>query len=359
MMGWLYKMGGFVKNWKHRWFVAREGKLTYFHGTNDPTPLGSVDLQGVTVDVCEPNEINARNQCLHYFKVVPPRAGMRTYYFGADKESDMIAWIGVLGAQSCYGITLDSERHSNQLRGPVPRSLVRSHTFTSTRERPHSSGSDSFSNSSGAPPPSVLFSGPATRSSERASLPSNPIHAGSGRPPASGSNGLRGSDIAPRASVEEEFDERYLSSQNEPTYHPSVPVDMSSTMSAAEQATLLQEVDSFQGGYIYSADELEEAAQLQQYMRATEMPPSDEHGGSATPMTLAGAVQRLIAQQQRNGAEQLLTEVVLTRFPRLVDAMDYDPLAFTQMIAGNDISSGNRQSASHVRPSSAGRATYF
>ena len=44
-MGWLYKQGGFVKNWKQRWFVAREGKLTYYSNASVPTPLGVINLK--------------------------------------------------------------------------------------------------------------------------------------------------------------------------------------------------------------------------------------------------------------------------------------------------------------------------
>lgn len=373
MMGWLYKMGGFVKNWKRRWFVAREGTLTYFHKAADPTPLGSVDLHSVTVDVCEPSEINARNQCLHYFRVVPPRAGMRTWYFGAESEADMIAWIRVLAAQSCYGIALDRERHSNQMRGTSSRQpMVRSLTFTSgDHGRPPSGRSNEFFHSGGAPPPSALLQQQASyhSTSERSSLPSKPIRAFGGASHHAGAP----VGAAGNAATDEEFDdERYLSSVNQPAYEPSVPVDLSSTLSKDQQASLLQEVEACQtqGAYIYSADELEDAATLQQYLRVTPLTPGAAlaepvHG----PETLASALRRLVARSQLADAEQLLTEVVLTRFPRLVDAMDYDPLAFTQLVAGGDISAlGGRfgndggdalRSSASGKPAPASRGVYF
>ncbi len=43
-MGWLIKKGGFVKNWKRRWFVLRLNKLSYFGKPGDPSPLGIIDL---------------------------------------------------------------------------------------------------------------------------------------------------------------------------------------------------------------------------------------------------------------------------------------------------------------------------
>jgi len=71
-----------------------------------------------------------------------------------------------------------------------------------------------------------------------------------------------------------------------------------------------------------------------------------------------------VASRQLAEAEQLLTEVVLTRFPRLVDAMDYDPLAFTQLVAGGDISAiggrfGNGGGDELKAPSVASRGVYF
>jgi hypothetical protein len=366
MMGWLYKMGGFVKNWKRRWFVAREGTLTYFHKASDPTPLGSVDLHSVTVDVCEPSEINARNQCLHYFRVVPPRAGMRTWYFGAESEADLVAWIRVLGAQSCYGVALDRERHSNQMRGMSSRQpLVRSLTFTSgDHGRTPSDHGSEFFNSGGAPPPppsQLLQQQHASYHStrERSSLPTKPVRAFGSASHHAG---------APIGATDEEFDdERYLSSINQPAYEPSVPVDMSSALSEDQQASLLQEVEACQaqGAYIYSADELEDAAKLQQHLRITPLAPGAAVAGPVHgPETLESTLRRLVASRQLAEAEQLLTEVVLTRFPRLVDAMDYDPLAFTQLVAGGDISAiggrfGNGGGDELKAPSVASRGVYF
>lgn len=323
MMGWLLKQGGFVKNWKRRWFVAREGTLTYFARANDPTPLGSVDLRNVTVDVCEPGEINARNTMLYYFRVVPPRMGMRTYYFGAESEADMIAWIRVLGAQSCFGLAVDRERHSAQLGGSTRGAkLMRSLTFTSGSGHDHG---DMFFHSGSVAPPSELRQPPPAsyHQTDRASLPSR-IRVGSN------------AAHAPMGAEEEFDDERYLSSVNQPAYQASVPVDLSSTLSADQQARLLQEVEDCQGQgmYIYSAEELEEATAMQQHLRSNHMAQDSPAG----PETLASALKRMVENHQLAGAEQLLTEVVLTRFPRLVDAMDYDPLAFTQMISAGDIS---------------------
>ncbi|RLN10624.1 hypothetical protein BBO99_00002226 [Phytophthora kernoviae] len=233
--GWLYKQGGFVKNWKKRWFVAREGKMMYYHTPSDATPLGVVNLRRVTVEICEAREVNARNKNLHFFKVVPPSADQRTYFFGANTQQDLVNWIHVLAMPPC--------------------------------------------------------------------VPAQPV------------------------------------------------ADLTSTLSAREQASLLQEVNGFEAGiYIYSADELQEAARLQRYMRETRRASADDpdpdpdpmlsasHGLKASPPgSLSRQLHQYVVQKRMGDAEQLLTELVLTKFPGLIDAMDHDPLAFTQLIAGGDI----------------------
>lgn len=137
---------------------------------------------------------------------------------------------------------------------------------------------------------------------------------------------------------------------------PAEPVaDLANTLSAREQESLLQEVNGFEAGiYIYSADELLEAAQLQKYMRETrgastrtgsDPDPDPDPALSAAyglkdspPGTLSRQLHQYMVQKRLGEAEQLLTELVLTKFPTLIDAMDHDPLAFTQLIAGGDIS---------------------
>ncbi|KAF1788552.1 hypothetical protein GQ600_23179 [Phytophthora cactorum] len=56
MQGWLYKQVVSSKTGRAM-VVAREGKMMYYHGMSDATPL----------DI-EAHEVNARNKCLHFFK---------------------------------------------------------------------------------------------------------------------------------------------------------------------------------------------------------------------------------------------------------------------------------------------------
>ncbi|RLN14741.1 hypothetical protein BBJ28_00021365, partial [Nothophytophthora sp. Chile5] len=418
MMGWLYKQGGFVKNWKKRWFVAREGKLTYYNGASDATPLGVVNLRRVTVDSCELREVNARNKNLHYFKVVPPSADQRTYFFGANSEQDLVGWIHVLGAQSAYGLARlgsglqrrPGAARSNTFSIPTPHQQqlqTQNQALSGFRRRQNSSGShSSHDGSTRASLPSGVLSAPASMlplQQVRQSAQFNSTELSFHLPPedadlqaaaeaavsaSTSSSGRRESlpndvtsamqrSLELRASsftdCEEQEGDRLSSTSASamPPCRPAQPVaDLTSTLSAREQESLLQEVNGFQGGiYIYSADELQDAARLQKHLRETRVaPPPGTNGGNSDsdPVpadSLTRYLQQLVALKQMDEAEKLLTQLVLTKFPSLIDAMDHDPLAFTQLIAGGDIALAGRrlqeQAAASQGNSGHRRAIFF
>lgn len=354
IMGWLYKQGGFVKNWKKRWFVAREGKIMYFHGASDPTPLGTVDLRRVTVDVCEPYEMNARNQCLYYFKVVPPRRDSRTYYLGADSEQEMVRWIRALGKQSCYGISGSNSAARNEWSSSLTDERDGSRGGSNAHER-YSDSRIAY----GQPatiPVSVLsvrsppgrngdeqrFSAVATlstRGQNATELTYNFRPSGGHRESFPGQSPQQQqyeeqqqqrSSSSRRQSLymteNDEDEAQFLNSKTQPKYVASKPLEFELMISDNERATMLQEVENFGGGvYVYSADELNEIARLQKHLRA--------NYASDKMSTLNAVLQRLISQRRLSDAEEMLVDIVIKFFPRLVDAMDYDPIAFTQMVA--------------------------
>ncbi|ESO11902.1 hypothetical protein HELRODRAFT_156254 [Helobdella robusta] len=47
--GWLWKQGGRVKSWKHRWFILNDNCLYYFEFTTDKEPKGIIPLENVQV----------------------------------------------------------------------------------------------------------------------------------------------------------------------------------------------------------------------------------------------------------------------------------------------------------------------
>lgn len=352
IMGWLYKQGGFVKNWKKRWFVAREGKIMYFHGASDPTPLGTVDLRRVTVDVCEPHEMNARNQCLYYFKIVPPQRDARTYYLGADSEQEMVRWIRALGKQSCYGLSGSNTGTRSEWSASLTDERDGSRSSGGAHER-YSDSRIAYGQPAtiplsafavrGSPPGSShdeqapRFSSAAmvsTRGQNATELTYNFRPSGGHRESFPGqspqqqqqrSSSSRGQNSLYMTENDED-ESQFLNSKTQPQYVVSKPLEFELMISDNERATMLQEVENFGSDvYVYSADELNEIARLQKHLRANYT--SDKMS------TLNAVLQRLISQRRLADAEELLVDVVIKFFPRLVDAMDYDPIAFTQMVA--------------------------
>ena len=47
--GWLLKQGGFVKNWKQRYFILNSGVCYYFTDPDANSPQGSFSLAGAKV----------------------------------------------------------------------------------------------------------------------------------------------------------------------------------------------------------------------------------------------------------------------------------------------------------------------
>ncbi|XP_041938710.1 uncharacterized protein si:ch211-234p6.5 isoform X3 [Alosa sapidissima] len=87
--GWLYKKDSMgLKLWKRRWFVLSEYCLFYYKDSREETVLGSIPLPSYNVLFCTPRECKNRK---YTFKVV--HKGMRTYFFSADTQEDMLGWV--------------------------------------------------------------------------------------------------------------------------------------------------------------------------------------------------------------------------------------------------------------------------
>ncbi|CAI5716531.1 unnamed protein product [Peronospora farinosa] len=382
MQGWLYKQGGFVKNWKKRWFVAREGKMMYYHGISDATPLGVVNLRRVTVQNCEPHEVNARNKCLHFFKVVPPSAGQRIYLFGAESEQDLVAWINVIGSQSAYGIVNGlfprrpsvphnntfvtrasyQQVHQTQSRGAERNCCLSNDESRWSDTRP-AHGTVRNVSSAKLNATELSFHLPHSEDtfqpelSEAATSSSSNCEDRDSIPSTNSGTAERATDSRSLSFTDYNDNEEDRLSSTSVSAMPrcvlAEPVaDLMNTLSARERALLLEEVNGVETGiYIYSADELQEAARLQTYMRETRG--ASSHTGAdpdpdpalsaacgltaSPPGTLCRQLHRYVVQKHMGDAEQLLTELVHTKFPGLIDAMDHDPLAFTQLIVSGDI----------------------
>ncbi|KAM9299060.1 pleckstrin homology domain-containing family A member 4 [Gastrophryne carolinensis] len=87
--GWLYKQDSQgLRLWKRRWFVLSNFCLFYYRDSREETVLGSILLPSYEILPANSREVKNRR---FSFKAEHP--GMRTYYFGADTQEDMNAWI--------------------------------------------------------------------------------------------------------------------------------------------------------------------------------------------------------------------------------------------------------------------------
>ncbi|KAK3853635.1 hypothetical protein Pcinc_039837 [Petrolisthes cinctipes] len=85
--GYLTKLGGKLKTWKKRYFVLKDGTLTYWKSQSDihRKPAGQITLN----EVCRV----ARSEGAHTFEV---NTGKKTYYLTADNTALVEDWVRVL-----------------------------------------------------------------------------------------------------------------------------------------------------------------------------------------------------------------------------------------------------------------------
>ncbi|KAK7919693.1 hypothetical protein WMY93_010977 [Mugilogobius chulae] len=90
--GWLYKKDSSgLRLWKRRWFVLSNYCLFYYKDSREESVLGSIPLPSYKILFCTPRECKNRK---FTFKVV--HQGMRSYFFSADTQEDMLGWVRAL-----------------------------------------------------------------------------------------------------------------------------------------------------------------------------------------------------------------------------------------------------------------------
>ncbi|XP_047372556.1 pleckstrin homology domain-containing family A member 7 isoform X3 [Sciurus carolinensis] len=106
--GWLHKQDSSgMRLWKRRWFVLADYCLFYYKDSREEVVLGSIPLPSYVISPVAPEDRISRK---YSFKAVhtgmraliynsstvgsqAEHSGMRTYYFSADTQEDMNAWI--------------------------------------------------------------------------------------------------------------------------------------------------------------------------------------------------------------------------------------------------------------------------
>ncbi|XP_023695613.1 pleckstrin homology domain-containing family A member 4 isoform X3 [Paramormyrops kingsleyae] len=104
--GWLYKQDSSgLKLWKRRWFVLSDFCLFYYKDSREEAVLGSIPLPSYRILFCTPRECKNRK---YAFKAV--HQGMRSYFFSADTQEDMLGWVRALSQSAC----MDTEGSLNR-----------------------------------------------------------------------------------------------------------------------------------------------------------------------------------------------------------------------------------------------------
>nr|XP_012636136.1 pleckstrin homology domain-containing family A member 7 isoform X7 [Microcebus murinus]XP_012636137.1 pleckstrin homology domain-containing family A member 7 isoform X7 [Microcebus murinus] len=106
--GWLHKQDSSgMRLWKRRWFVLADYCLFYYKDSREEAVLGSIPLPSYVISPVAPEDRISRK---YSFKAVhtgmraliynsstvgsqAEHSGMRTYYFSADTQEDMNAWV--------------------------------------------------------------------------------------------------------------------------------------------------------------------------------------------------------------------------------------------------------------------------
>ncbi|XP_074257239.1 pleckstrin homology domain-containing family A member 7 isoform X4 [Saimiri boliviensis] len=106
--GWLHKQDSSgMRLWKRRWFVLADYCLFYYKDSREEAVLGSIPLPSYVISPVAPEDRISRKYC---FKAVhtgmraliynsstagsqAEQSSMRTYYFSADTQEDMNAWV--------------------------------------------------------------------------------------------------------------------------------------------------------------------------------------------------------------------------------------------------------------------------
>lgn len=86
--GFLTKQGGFIKNWKTRWFVLQKSNLKYYRLRSDTHPIRDIDLRDCTE--CVMDYSLGQENC---FRLVFP---WRTFYLCATTDIEAKEWVEII-----------------------------------------------------------------------------------------------------------------------------------------------------------------------------------------------------------------------------------------------------------------------
>ncbi|XP_047954752.1 pleckstrin homology domain-containing protein 1 [Salvia hispanica] len=91
--GWLTKQGEYIKTWRRRWFVLKQGKLFWF---KESTVTRASRPRGV-IPVADCLTVKGAEDVLHRQFAFELSTRSETMYFIADSEKEKEDWINSIG----------------------------------------------------------------------------------------------------------------------------------------------------------------------------------------------------------------------------------------------------------------------
>lgn len=92
--GWLTKQGDYIKTWRRRWFILKQGKLFWFRDSHNIT-RGSTPRGVIPVGTCL--TVKGAEDVLNKPFAFELSTGEYTMYFVADTEKEKEEWINSIG----------------------------------------------------------------------------------------------------------------------------------------------------------------------------------------------------------------------------------------------------------------------
>ncbi|CAO3591763.1 unnamed protein product [Absidia cylindrospora] len=161
MEGWLYKQSDKYKTWNKRWFVLKGSNLFYFKSPKDVRMKGIINLRGYRM-ICD------ETICVGQYSFKAQHERERTFYFYADTDLSMKAWIQslikatiardfntpVVSSSTIPTVSLDIARRMN----PRPPSSILYLNHSTKSSTSTNSNSNQLPNSTISSPPLMISS---------------------------------------------------------------------------------------------------------------------------------------------------------------------------------------------------------
>ncbi|KAJ6964429.1 pleckstrin [Populus alba x Populus x berolinensis] len=91
--GWLTKQGDYIKTWRRRWFVLKQGKLVWFKDRN--VTRGAIPRGAIPVGKCL--TVKGAEDVLNKPYAFELSTSQETMFFIADSEKEKEEWINSIG----------------------------------------------------------------------------------------------------------------------------------------------------------------------------------------------------------------------------------------------------------------------